>query len=228
MAKAPHSYLLERLRAQADAVAARRVQQIKLSREVIDRVDSRMHDVFRYFDEACRLLQVIAPAVERRFELPHVVRYEGLHLERPSVMFRKQRLADRDVYDYVAVYYHLTGAAPPPLRVGIRRSPDVERALSRANIEFSCDTDSTVRGGATTTHNVIRVAPGLRCEVRFDPDFDNGRIVVTLRNVDRFEPVLLDFETAALDIEALDELVNFMLARPSEFLLRAPLRGFSR
>jgi hypothetical protein len=228
MAKAPHSYLLERLRAQADAVAARRLQQIKLSHEVVDRVDGRMHDVFRYFDEACRLLQVIAPTVERRFELPHVVRYEGLRLERPSVMFRKQRLADRDVYDYVAVYYHLIGAAPPPLRVGIRRSPDVERALSRANIEFSCDTDSTVRGATTTTHNVIRVAPGLRCEVRFDPDFENGRIVVTLRNVDRFEPVVLDFETAALDTEALDELVNFMLARPSEFLLRAPLRGFSR
>jgi len=227
MAKAPHSFLLEQLRAQADAVAAKRVQQLKLSRDVVDRIDGRMHHVFQYFDEACRLLQVITPPVERSFELAHVVRYEGLHVERASVMFRQQRLQDRDVYDYVVVYYNLAGPPPPPLRVGIRRSPEVERALVRANIEFSSDTDSTVRGGTTTTHNVIHIAPVLRCEVRFDPDFENGRIVVTLRNVDRFEPVILDFETAALDTKALDELLNFMLAKPSQFLLRAPLRGFS-
>ena len=226
MAKAPRSFLLEQLRAQADAVAAKRVQQLKLSREVVDRIDQRMDVVFQYFDEACKLLQVIAPPIERCFELPHIVRYEGLHLERASVMFRKQRLQDRDVYDYVVVYYSLRGPAPPPLRVAIRRSPEIERALTQAHIQFSCDTDSSVQSGAT--YNVIRIAPGLRCEVRFDPDFEHGRVVVTLRNVDRFEPVILDFETPALDTKALDDLVNLMLAKPSQFLLRAPLRGFAR
>ena len=52
--------------------------------------------------------------------------------------------------------------------------------------------------------------------------------MVTLRNVDRFEPVILDFETPALDTRALDDLVNLILAKPSQFLLRAPLRGFTR
>ena len=226
MAKAPRSFLLEQLRAEADAVATKRVQQLKLSREVVDRIDQRMHTVFQYFDEACKLLQVIAPPIERRFELPHILRYDGMHLERASVMFRKQRLQDRDVYDYVVVYYSLGGPAPPPLRVAIRRSPEIERALTQAHIQFSCDTDSSVQSGAT--YNVIRIAPGLRCEVRFDPDFEHGRVVVTLRNVDRFEPVILDFETPALDTKALDDLVNLMLAKPSQFLLRAPLRGFAR
>ncbi|OLC65803.1 MAG: hypothetical protein AUH79_06980 [Betaproteobacteria bacterium 13_1_40CM_4_64_4] len=226
MAKSPKSFLLEQLRAQADAVAAKRMQRLKLSREVVDRIDQRMHYVFQYFDEACKLLQVISPPVERSFELPHIVRYEGLHLEKASVTFRKQRLQDRDVYDYVVVYYSLAGPQPAPLRVAIRRSPEIERALVSAHIEFTCDTDSTVQSGAT--YNVIRIAPGLRCEARFDPDFENGRIVATLRNVDRFEPVVLDFETPALDTKALDDLVNFMLAKPSGFLLRAPLRGFVR
>src|SRR5438046_1733269 len=167
-----------------------------------------------------------SPPVERSFELPHIVRYEGLHLEKASVTFRKQRLQDRDVYDYVVVYYSLGGPPPAPLRVAIRRSPEIERALTSAHIEFTCDTDSTVQSGAT--YNVIRIAPGLRCEARFDPDFEYGRVVATLRTVDRFEPVVLDFETPALDTKALDDLVNFMLAKPSGFLLRAPLRGFVR
>lgn len=226
MAKAPQSSLLAQLRVQADAVAARRSQQLKLSREVIDRIDRQMQQVFQYCDEACRLLQTITPPVERSFELPHIARYEGLHVERASTMFRKQRLQERDVYDYIIVYYNLVGPARPTLRVPIRRSPEVERALASANIEFSCDNDGAAEGGPR--YNRIRIAPGLRCEVRFDPDFENGRISVTLRNVDRFEPVILDFEAAALDTAALDDLVQFMLAKPSQFLLRAPLRGFSR
>jgi len=226
MARAPRSFLLEQLRAQADAVATKRVQQLNLSREVVDRLDQRMHAVFQYFDEVCKLLQVISPPIERAFDLPHIVRYEGLHLEKASVIFRKQRLLDRDAYDYVVVYYALAGQPLAPLRVPIRRSQEIERALVSAHIEFSCDTDSTVQSGAT--YNVIRVAPELRCEVRFDPDFENECIVVTLRNVDRFEPVILDFETAKLDTHALDDLVNLILAKPSQFLLRAPLRGFTR
>jgi hypothetical protein len=226
MAKSTRSHLLEQLRAQADAVATKRLQQLKLSTDGIDKLDRRLHAVFQYFDEACKLLSVISPQVEREFVLGELARYEGLTFQRGDVMFRKQRLQDRDVYNYVVVFYSLSGAAPPPFRVAIRHSPEIERALNDANIEFTSDTDSNVRGGAAS--NVIRIAPGLRCEVRFDPDFESERIVVTLHNVDRFEPVVLDFQPEALDTPALDDLVNLMLGKPSQFLLRAPLRGFGR
>jgi hypothetical protein len=226
MAKAPRSYLLEQLRAQADAVATKRLQQLKLSTEGIEKLDRRLHAVFQYFDEACKLLQVICPEIVREYVLGDIARYDALTYQRGNVMFRKQRLQDRDVYDYVVVYYTLAGAAPPPFRVAIRHSPEIERMLNNANIEFTSTTDSTVRGGAAS--NIIQIAPGLRCEVRFDPDFESERIVVTLYNVDRFEPVILDFQPEALDTAALDDLVNLMLGKPSQFLLRAPLRGFSR
>jgi hypothetical protein len=226
MAKGPRSPLLEQLRARADAVATRRLQELKLSREVIERLDRRLHAVFQYFDEACRLLQVIAPPVEHVFALGEIARFEGLNFDKGNVMFRKQRLQDRDVYAHVVVYYTLMGAPPAPLHVAIRRSPEIEHTLSSANIDFTSETDSNVRGSATT--NTIRIAPGLRCELRFDPDYEAGCVVVSLRNVDRFEPVILDFPTDSLDTGALDDLVNLMLGKPSQFLLRAPLRGFGR
>jgi hypothetical protein len=146
--------------------------------------------------------------------------------DRGLVMFRKQPLQKHEVYAHVVVYYTLTGPAPPPLHVAMRRSAEIERALVMANIEFSCESDSTVRGAATM--NTIRIAPGMRCEVRFDPDFVNESIIVTLRNVDRFEPVVFDFHPDALETPVLDDLVNLMLGKPSQFLLRAPLRGFGR
>jgi hypothetical protein len=98
--------------------------------------------------------------------------------------------------------------------------------LSAANIEFRSETDTSVRGAAK--HNLIHISGGLRCEARFDPDFVNDSIIVTLCNVDRFEPVIFDFEPAELDTSVLDDLVNLMLGKTSQFLLRAPLRGFGR
>lgn len=226
MAKPPKSHLLEQLRAQADSVSARRARAQQLSREVVDRIDRRLHAVYQYFDEACKLLQIIGPPIEREFTLPQIARYAGMSFDRGMVMFRKQPVQERDVYDHVVVYYTLKGPAPTPLRVAVRRSSEFERALVAANIEFSSETDRTSRGAAT--HNVIRASAVLRCEVRFDPDFVNDSIVVTLRNVDRFEPVILDFAPAALETPSLDDLVNLMLGKPSQFLHRAPLRGFGR
>ena len=226
MGRPPKSQLLDQLRAQADSVSARRVQEQRLSREVVDRVDHRLFTIFQYFDEACRLLQLVTPRIEREFTLPDIARYSDMMFDRGLVMVRKQPLQQCEVFAYVVIYYTLTGPAPPPLRVAMRRSAEVERALVTANIEFSCESDSTVRGAAT--QNTIRIAPGMRCEVRFDPDFVNESIIVTLRNVDRFEPVVFDFDPDALDTPVLDDLVNLMLGRPSQFLLRAPLRGFGR
>jgi hypothetical protein len=40
--------------------------------------------------------------------------------------------------------------------------------------------------------------------------------------------VILDFTPSAVDTDALDDLVNLMLGKPNQFLLRAPLRGFGR
>jgi hypothetical protein len=224
--KGASSNLLNALREQADEVAARREQQRELSREVVDRVDQRLHLIFRYFDEACGLLQVIRPAVNRRFTLPEIVTYTDMSLDQAQVTFRKLKFQEREIYDYVVVYYSLAGPVPAPLRVASRNAAEVERSLLSANIEYRADRDTSIRGAAT--HNVIHVAPGLRCEVRFEPDFANERITVTLRNVDRLESALLEFQPDKLDAAALDDLVNLMLGKPSQFLLRAPLRGFNR
>jgi hypothetical protein len=41
LAKSPKSHLLEELRAKAESVSAKRVEQQQLSREVVERVDPR-------------------------------------------------------------------------------------------------------------------------------------------------------------------------------------------
>jgi hypothetical protein len=59
--------------------------------------------------------------------------------------------------------------------------------------------------------------------VRFAPDYARRIVDVTLRNVDRLEPVLLEFQPDRIDDSALEDLVKFMLGEPNGFLRRAPL-----
>lgn len=219
------SNLLRELRAQADTVVQKRAEEQQVSREVAEGIDHKLHAIYRYFDEACKLLSVIKPPVDRRYEMPHVVRLEGMHFDDGLVTFRKRKFGARELFDYVAVYYRLLGPAPKPLKVEMVRSTEVERQLIAANIDFEAESDSRVRGRAL--HNVIRIAPGLRCEIRFDPDFVHDRIAVMLLNVDRFEPITLDFSSSALSDAVLDDLVNLMTGKASQFLFRTSLRGLS-
>jgi hypothetical protein len=72
-------------------------------------------------------------------------------------------------------------------------------------------------------HSVFHVEPAIRASVRFKPDYRRHVVDVTLRNVDRFESVLLEFEPVGIDEPALEDLVRFVLGESNAFLHRAPL-----
>ena len=57
-----------------------------------------------------------------------------------------------------------------------------------------------------------------------EPDYHRQVVQVTLRNVDRFESVHLEFEPDKIDEPALEDLVKFMMGESSAFLRRAPLK----
>jgi hypothetical protein len=70
---------------------------------------------------------------------------------------------------------------------------------------------------------LFRVQPVISASVRFQPDYHRQVIHVTLKNVDRFESVSLEFPPDKIDEAALEDLVKFMLGETSVFLRRAPL-----
>ena len=61
--------------------------------------------------------------------------------------------------------------------------------------------------------------------VRFVPDYRRQTVEVTMRNVDRFESVALEFQADAIEEPALEDLVRLILGEANTFLRRAPLAG---
>jgi hypothetical protein len=69
------------------------------------------------------------------------------------------------------------------------------------------------------------VTPEISSSIRFAPDYRRQVVEVTLRNVDRFEAVALEFRPEALDEPLLEDLFRFVLGESNTFLRRAPLVG---
>jgi len=72
---------------------------------------------------------------------------------------------------------------------------------------------------------VFTVVPAVMAAIRFVPDYDRGVVVANLRNVDRLEPVTLEFAPEAIGEPVLEDLVRLMLGEANDFLKRAPLAG---
>ena len=119
------------------------------------------------------------------------------------------------------MFYRLTVPQPIVVRVNSVAARVVEERLRSALLDFESETeheaDSTVRS------SVFRIEPQIKASVAFTPNLLRRAIDVTLRNVDRFESVLLEFEPAAIDEPALEDLARFVLGESKAFLHRAPL-----
>ena len=72
---------------------------------------------------------------------------------------------------------------------------------------------------------MFRVTPEITSSIRFAPDSRRQVVEVTLRNVDRFESVALEFQAAAIEEPALEDLVRLIMGQANTFLRRAPLAG---
>ena len=96
-----------------------------------------------------------------------------------------------------------------------------EERLRGAALHF--DSESEIDKEKVVRYTVFHVEPTIRASVRFRPDYRRHVIDVMLRNVDRFESVLLEFEPSAVDEPALEDLIRLVLGESNAFLHRAPL-----
>ena len=107
------------------------------------------------------------------------------------------------------------------MRVSPLAAASVEERLRAAALHFHSEAE--IDKEKVVRNTVFHVEPAIRASVRFRPDYRRRAIDVMLRNVDRFESVLLEFEPTAVDEPALEDLVRLVLGESNAFLHRAPL-----
>ena len=217
----PSGSLLETLRAQSDAVRGQGDAARRPVEESIVEIDRRLWRAFKWLDEAVAHLEVIKPAVAHEFRAGDVVTITSPRFENGFLSFRRKPVAGHDVIEQIELFYRLTGERPTVVRVQAAAVSGVEGRLNACQLRFQYRTevDGVQRFG------VFTVEPAVVAMVRFVPDYRRQTVEVTMRNVDRFESVALEFPAAAIEEPALEDLVRLVMGQANTFLRRAPLAG---
>lgn len=215
--------LLESLRAKSEALRANEGAARRPIEEAQKEIDRRLMRAFRWLDEALGHLEVIQPVVSHQFTLPNLLVIAEPRIERGFVTFRRRTLAALEVIDHVEMFYRLQGDKPIVLRMKHGGANAIEERLRAATLPFHYDTEHD--DGHAVRGAVFQVRPEISASVRFQPDYQRQIVEVTLRNVDRFESVSLEFAPDKVDEQALEDLVRLMMGESNTFLHRAPLAG---
>lgn len=213
--------LLDQLREKSQALRAQGEASRKPMEEAAKDIDAVLWRAFRWLDEASSHLGVIHPRVGHVFHLQNIVTIERPRFERGFVSFRRRTFAAQEVLEHVEFFYRLEGDKPLVMRLNPVASRGLEERLRTSTLPYQYTTEQDEK--RVMRYGLFQVQPVISASVRFEPDYPQQVVQVTLRNVDRFESVSLDFPPDNVNEAALEDLVKFMMGEPNGFLRRAPL-----
>jgi len=212
---------LDQLREQSQALRARGEAARKPMEEAIQDIDRTLWRTFRWLDEVMGHLEVIRPRVNHVFHLGNVLSIERPTFDRGFVSFRRRSLVGLEVLEHVEAFYRVEGDKPIMLRLNPAASHNLEERLRASTLPYQYQTEHDER--RVVRYGLFHVQPHVTASIRFDADYTRHIVQVTLRNVDRFESVSLEFGPDKLTEAALEDLVKFIMGEPNAFLRRAPL-----
>jgi hypothetical protein len=213
--------LLDQLREKSETLRAQDQAARKPMEEALKDIDRCLWRAFRWLDEAVGHLEVIRPRVGHVFHLHNILTIERPRFDRGFVSFRRRALAGLEVLEHVEMFYRIEGPAPIVLRISPASAAGVDERLRASALPYQYQTEQDEK--RVVRYGLFQIQPAISASVRFEPDYHHQRVAVTLRNVDRFESVSLDFAPDKVDEAALEDLVKFMMGEPNGFLRRAPL-----
>jgi hypothetical protein len=213
--------LLDQLREKAQTLHAQDRAARKPMEEALKDIDRTLWRAFRWLDEAIGHLEVIRPAVNHVFHLHNILSIERPRFDRGFVSFRRRALAGMEVLEHVELFYRMEGDKHITLRLNPMASTGVDERLRGSTLPYTYQTEQDEK--RVIRYGLFQVQPHISASVRFEPDYHHQVIQVTLRNVDRFESVSLDFPPEKVNEAALEDLVKFMMGDANGFLRRAPL-----
>jgi hypothetical protein len=213
--------LLDQLREKSETLRAQDQAARKPMEEALKDIDRCLWRAFRWLDEAMGHLEIIRPRVGHVFNLQNILAIERPRFDRGFVSFRRRALAGMEVLEHVELFYRLEGPAPITLRLNPASALGFEERLRASTLPYQYQTEQDEK--RVVRYGLFQVQPAISASVRFEPDYHHQLIRVTLRNVDRFESVSLEFTPDKVNESALEDMLKFMMGESNAFLRRAPL-----
>ncbi len=215
--------LLDALRAQSDAMRGQEVAAKKTPDEALKDLDRKMWKSFKWLDEAISHLAVIRPVINHEYRIQDVLTIASPQFDQGFASYRRRAFGGHEVVEHIELFYRLALPKPIDATFPVSSARAIDDRLRNAQLKFTYraihDDDHIVRRG------LFQVTPAVTAFIKFLPDYRRQTVEVTLRNVDRFETVAVEFAADKFDDAVLEDLVRFILGEDNAFLRRAPLVG---
>ncbi len=217
----PRGSLLNDLRSRYEALPESTDERVDV--ESFEAIDARMRKAFRWLEQAITYLNGLKPPIDHRFDLGYGFVFDAPRFAHGSVGQHQRRIAGFPVLEAIDVHYEISASKPLTIGVVPGWVSFAEKTLDAFGLQYSSrrlnDSDGTL------CNCIFSVAPIIPARISFRVNHRSGLVTVTLVNVDRLEPVTLEFASAAIDEAVLDDLVRLVLGPDSAFLRRARLAG---
>lgn len=178
-------------------------------------IDAALKQLFFYLHDVVEQLNVLHPAIDRRYPLIETQVLAGLVWQEGFVDYRTRAQSAGGLVERVSLSYQL--ACEEALRIR-RESLGVERfrnILYDYGLLFSSREFKDAHG--QLTHAEFEIPAKLAVNVRWRADFERGEIVFEARNLERFGSTTLSLKPAAVDAALGEEFTRWLLGQPNRF-----------
>ncbi|MES2945843.1 MAG: hypothetical protein V4772_23495 [Pseudomonadota bacterium] len=211
---------LNQLKSQASELQNQQRGQLQNFEASTAATESACHKAWAYLSDLARQLNVIEPPGPR-FSVDGKVPWPSMKLANFRADFRKKRLRDKEVFDYLAIGWDIVPKIGAPVggSVSANFPPDLKRIESRLSAGNVRHERIEVRHPEKNSLLALRFdyMTEARGSVKVTADHENAKLVFRVAGASGFEVLDSSWPAAQVQTSMLDELAKLIVAQPSTF-----------
>ena len=211
---------LNQLKQQASALQVKQTAELQNIEANTEATEWACQVAWKYLQDLAKHLSVITPDAPR-FSLDGKTPWPPMKLVNFRADFRKKKLRDKEVYDYIAMGWDIVPKSGLSIggSVSVNFPPELERVQKRLAFGHVEHEQKNLRHPEKNTLQAIcfEYVTKARGNVTVAADHDNGDLIFRLANADGFGVETSTWAAPKIDHSLLDELAKMVVAQPNRF-----------
>lgn len=209
---------LNRLKQQASALQNKQAAELQNIEANTAATEWACRSVCKYLQDLAKHLSVITPDAPR-FSLDGKTPWPAMKLVDFRTDFRKKKLRDNEVFDYIAMGWDIVPKVGIPIggSVSVNFPPDLERVKKRLAFGHIEHEQKNIRHPEKNTLQAICFEYMTKARGNVAAGHDNGNLIFCLANADGFGVETSTWAAPKIDHALLDELAKMVVAQPNQF-----------
>lgn len=194
------------------AALAKRLEEQKPDpkEQMIPRVSTALERAYRYLKEFADLLNQVKPAYAKEYTIVGAPKFDGLQWSDIRLDCQSRELSPATkAFEQVSLNFHLSANKKLSVTRETPADEKLKEVLLETKIEYTAEQEHNARGSVVGT--TFSIPCEVRASMRLVGDFDTGKLLLKMRNVEHFGTLAYVVDPEAITEESLNELSQFIL-----------------